>query len=1093
MTNALRDSRAMTLYERIEAWQQAGRPRASNREATGARAIVDRWRKIVAGGNIPLFEARLKWDGIDEHSVIEALAWVGEKPDVASVLVPDHGWSNDLDSAFSRGLENLDEDIAERLTEWAHQDGVPFVELWAPWVVDAGSAIDGHEVFRDGDFSNEALDAMLRHLLVQIGAVASGAAYSQFNRMRSTELSALDDRSGNRIYRTWLEHQISQGGAPLFDEFPVLARQIHRLLKTWRESTEEILDRFSADRSVIRELLASGERLGPVNSVRAGLSDRHHGGRRVAVLVFESGERIVYKPRPLEIEAAFSAFLEWLMGEGLEFEPTIPKTIRRDGYGWMEHLEAAPIGRSYDLPSWFFAAGALLLVAHVLRGSDLHFDNVRIGEKSPVLIDLETTMHPDLRLGGEADSGATAAAKVAGWMRSSFQSTGMLSFLQVGPDGSVIDIGGLCGTGGYELADEATGWKGVGGDGLVMVSHRSRAQVRNNLPSVSGEPVSISDYIPQLQSGFASAYRMIMDRRRVLLDVGSVMDRFYRAETRVLLRPTAQYARVLQLSVKPACQKDGSAIGLAIEALSRNLINAGPRPPHWDLVAWERHDLENLDIPRWTAPVSADDFEDPEGRAIKGVIALSGRAGFERQLSRMSDDDLRRQLDLMALSLDSSRGLDDHAEAATNGDGSAIEGDPANVLPKGTFLEQAGKIADQLVSRAVEGEDGSLIWLDPVHLIPRGRKDHGVSYYLYSGSIGVALFLAAMDREAPGRGYREVVDGALLPVLRLLDEQDVDSLLISEGIGACHGLGGIVYGLTLVSAFLSENSYIEAALGMAKQITPEKIAADEALDIEGGAAGAILGLLALFDQTGDEDVLETARTCGRWLVKRQQRGSVGGAAWPSRQGGMLAGFAHGASGNALALVRLWRRTGESELLEAARCAIDFENTLFDASSNNWPLVLRDADGVRQESRNMVAWCHGAPGVALGRALIRDVLLNTESMDTLDAALETTLKTVVAGPDHLCCGTLGRVEVLFTVGRVLKRAELLRSAESRAAMVIRLATGRDSFLLDDGGGPARVGFFRGLAGVGYQMLRLARPDDVGSVLAFEPAISSRRTG
>lgn len=142
---------------------------------------------------------------------------------------------------------------------------------------------------------------------------------------------------------------------------------------------------------------------------------------------------------------------------------------------------------------------------------------------------------------------------------------------------------------------------------------------------------------------------------------------------------------------------------------------------------------------------------------------------------------------------------------------------------------------------------------------------------------------------------------------------------------------------------------------------------------------------------------------------------------------------------------------------------------------------------------MVAWCHGAPGVALGRALIRDVLPNTESMDTLDAALETTLKTVVDGPDHLCCGTLGRVEVLFTVGKVLKRAELLRSAESRAAMVIRLATGRDSFLLDDGGGPARVGFFRGLAGVGYQMLRLARPGDVPSVLAFEPAISSRRTG
>jgi lantibiotic modifying enzyme len=199
---------------------------------------------------------------------------------------------------------------------------------------------------------------------------------------------------------------------------------------------------------------------------------------------------------------------------------------------------------------------------------------------------------------------------------------------------------------------------------------------------------------------------------------------------------------------------------------------------------------------------------------------------------------------------------------------------------------------------------------------------------------------------------------------------------------------------------------------------------------------------------------------------------------------MLAGFAHGASGTAHALVRLWRTTRESEFLEGARRAVEFENTLYDEAKKNWPLVLRDPDGVERARRNMVAWCHGAPGIALARASFRDVLSEAEDRDALTAALETTRMMPASGPDHLCCGTLGRVEVLYTVGRKLGRSRLQSFSESRAAMVVRVATARGAYLLDNQEGPPRAGLFRGLAGIGYQMLRLARPEDVPSVLAFD---------
>jgi lantibiotic modifying enzyme len=200
---------------------------------------------------------------------------------------------------------------------------------------------------------------------------------------------------------------------------------------------------------------------------------------------------------------------------------------------------------------------------------------------------------------------------------------------------------------------------------------------------------------------------------------------------------------------------------------------------------------------------------------------------------------------------------------------------------------------------------------------------------------------------------------------------------------------------------------------------------------------------------------------------------------------MLAGFAHGASGVALALTRLWRATGDDALLRAADAALVFENRRFDAETGNWPVELRDRDGAVRGRRDMVAWCHGAPGIALARAEIGDALVSATADGRLEAAVATTLAAPVAGPDHLCCGTLGRVDIVHTIGRLLERDELLRAAEARASMVIRMAAGRGSFRLDGGPETTRPGFFRGLAGIGYVLLRIAEPRPLPSVLAFEP--------
>ncbi len=1086
MPKAEREGRGLTLMERIEAWRRAGRPAGDPTRQAEAKAVVERWRRLIAAGDAAIFEARLSWDGLVPADVIRALSWAAGDPAAAARWSVEAALSGELETMFDAGRARIDGGGDQRRVERGRDAGLGFIELWAPWLAQLAALLESSPAYARGVVAPAAVDTLVDHVARQVADLAAEAAFRQFDRRRSAELSVLADRSGDAFYRRWIDHQIERRLTPLFDEYPVLERQLERLLQTSAGAALELVERLARDRTAVADLLGSTTGLGPAVEIRPGLSDRHHGGRRVAVVIFAGGERVVYKPRSLAVEVAFAELVGWCADEGLKQVPTFPPVLERDGYGWMGYVEAPSFESASAVSSWFEAAGALLCLGHLLGASDLHFDNLLVGAASPAAIDLETVLHP-YPVGREsAAGGATATARVAEWMRSSFHATGMLSFLQEGPDGSIIDIGGLCGAGGHDLGESVVEWRDLGRDGLHRVTRASRARTRRNVPVLDGRPAAVADHLAELQSGFSRAYRFVLERRSTGLTAERVRRRFERASSRVLLRPTEQYARVLRLLLSPACQRDGVAAGLAVEALNRGLIEAGRRPALWPVVEAERRDLTGLDIPRFTTAVGDSVLRAPDGSGIADVIARSGIEIYEERVAGFSDDDLDRQVRLMTLTTESLRDSVGHVDGADRVVDAAADPDAVGPLGRDALLEEARALADRLSASAVAGDDGSLTWLDPVHLRPEGRHDRGVAHYLYSGSSGIGLFMAAAATVFPGRGYRRTAAGALRPVLTAARSPELPALLADEGLGACHGLGGLIYVLSRVAEWLDDDGSFEAARKLAACVDGERLAADRALDVEGGAAGAIFGLLALHEQTADEQVLEAARACGRHLLETRRPGPVGGAAWPSRQGGMLAGFAHGASGIALALTRLWRAAGDESLLRAAGDALVFENTRFDPATRNWPVLLHDDDGAERERRNMTAWCHGAPGIALARAEIGDVLAEANDGGRLDVAVATTLAAPATGPDHLCCGTLGRVDIVHTLGRLMKRDEFRRVAWSRASMVIRRAAGRGDFRLDGNPEIARPGFFRGLAGIGYVLLRLAAVKTLPSVLAFQSA-------
>jgi len=271
---------------------------------------------------------------------------------------------------------------------------------------------------------------------------------------------------------------------------------------------------------------------------------------------------------------------------------------------------------------------------------------------------------------------------------------------------------------------------------------------------------------------------------------------------------------------------------------------------------------------------------------------------------------------------------------------------------------------------------------------------------------------------------------------------------------------------------LNDEETLDTALRLSRLLDREAIRADKNLDVIGGAAGAILSLLPLWQQTGDAGVLEKAVLCGERLLEMQ---STEGA-WLTSARRPLAGFSHGAAGIGLALLRLHATVPQPRFREAAMAGFAYERTLLSPSACNWEDLRDDI----KDRFAMGSWCHGAPGVALSRIgalrLIAGEGLESPLRSDLDSGLRYLAGGEIRNDGTVCCGEMGRAEFLLEAARYLDNPELEVLARQRASCVVaglRPAEER----------PFIPGFFQGSAGIGYGLLRLIAPDRLPSILLW----------
>lgn len=1061
---------AATLAERLEATTgNGGGP-------SMADSRLDVWKTHAAGGDTASFRRQLEWSGLTEAQAHRAL-----QLDIVFPELP--AWARLL-TVLPLGEREAGEELIPLYEDPA--EAPAFAPCLEPFVAAARAELGVSDDEAHALLVPAAWRTLQRHLLAGLSQLAAAALYQEFRQHTGREESAAPGRERFSDFMRAL--RTSEKLESFLLTYPVLARLLCHQALTWVATTRELLTRLGDDRERFASFFghdgSDSADWGRVAQLQMSLSDRHNGGHQVAILTFENERKIVYKPKDVSLEDAYNRVLRWLAQQGAQDAPPSIRVFNRGPYGWVEFVEQQPAVDAENVHAYYRHAGALLCMMYALEGSDCHMDNVVATARGPVLVDLESLLQPRLKA-WSANSGNGGAFELAAkLLNNTVLNIGLLPLWQRGRDGSLHDVGGLGGVGGYESQYQRLTWKDVNTD--AMQPHRifEAEPQGHNVVVLDGVAQKAADHIGDLVRGFVELYRFLSEHRDAFLQEAFVW--LKGCPARLIFRPSQHYGLLLREARNLQHLHDGVARSLVFERLSGAFARAAQRPYLWPLVPVEKKALENLDVPFFSMPTDSIDLTLPDGEKVSGCCERSSYDSSREILLQFNDTDMNKQVELIRASFTPPAHLPEAAEQAP---ADAIDKALATIRPLSSedFTMAAAALARAIAARAIIGSEGYATWVAPSHWQPDQHGQRGVSYYLYDGASGIALFLAALTKVTGNEQLLPLIGAACRPVGAILKHPDAAQMLAEEGIGGSSGLASVIYSFVCIHRLIDDPSYLEAARRIARVITPEKIMADEVLDVHGGSAGAILGLLALHAATPEADVLRRAEQCGEHLLLKRVGGPQGGTAWRTYpEGTKLAGFAHGASGIAYALAKLGAATKREDFLQAAREALAYERTIYDAEARNWPVL--PPPGSRAKPLLVNAWCHGAPGVALARLGCLDIIDDPAVREELDIALDTTVRGGITALDHACCGNMGRIEVALLASKRLGSARLRQIADVGATAVVLRAKHAGAYTLQanaEQNASFQPGFFRGISGIGYELLRVAKPEVLPSVLAFEP--------
>lgn len=893
-----------------------------------------------------------------------------------------------------------------------------------------------------------------------------------------------------------------------FDTYPVLARCLTEHTLMFSSYVREIIVNYNSDWIQFNSKMGTGCEYNSLTGIEIGAGDTHNTGKSVAILKFNSGAKLVYKPHSLRIDECYSAMLDWINQRGIKYLLSSPNVLNCGAYGYHEFISHDPCQSIIEVERFYYRLGSLTALCYACGATDYHSENIIASGDQPILIDLETIFTPLTETQLQHMLGEKS-------LRTVFSSL-MLPGVHSPNPLLDIDLSAVGGRGGQKSQlMKIQRIKNVGTDEACLIDDNYTTTERQNRPILNGEYMGVSMYTKHMIEGFCDLYRLLLAHRDTF--VRDILLPYSDATGRHVFRATALYGKLLSNSMHPDYLQNESDRNRLLNIM----VNNSTFPPQ-AVINHELEQMQRQDVPYFMFSLNSHDLYDLNGVCIHNFYPMSIIELIEHYLMQLSEDDLSIQLQYLRWSLssleDSDHSSDGHSYSQRsdmyNRLTTALTQDVIHNENRITQFEQcATSIGNSIMRRIVQTDDSKIACIGFAIVGEEDKyKPVWLDHNMYSGLGGYVLYLAQLTHITCVQQYREIAR-QLLNVIQSsklkLDEASELSKEITISTSAYLGESTHIYALIYCGLLWKDDTLLEDAKNRLS-VLMRAIEQETQYDIIAGLAGCIVVMLRVYEALHDLAYLHVAQAAGERLytLMEELNFDAGSKIYPDELTNqhvvdnhsttnsqiLLTGLSHGAAGIAWAFTWLARISNnhinqsscEQYLIMANRLLI-YENHYYSEIEQNWR-DLRYTD--RREFADF--WCHGAPGIALARA---EIMRHLEAMNLLYAqewefvtqdyknALQTLLN---CGNKYnsfcLCHGILGNADILLHLSKLMNDPNLVEIANDWA---LQASVDYESYKSSDRL-VARLecdGMMTGTVGIGYEYLRML-DNRVPSILAFE---------
>ncbi len=833
------------------------------------------------------------------------------------------------------------------------------------------------------------------------------------------ESSDFSHASKKQIYVDFCRKLMQGFTEKILDEYTMLGFLMKYKEKATANFLYELLKNLESDKYLLEQKFHID--ISIISSIDLSEGNTYNHGKMVAIITFASGHKVVYKPRNLKAEWVYGQICEWMNVCMPQKRLLYAAVIDQGNYGWQEYIERKECKTEDEVHTYFYKMGKNMALFFLLNTTDLHSEDIFPCGEDPYFVDLQTLSAAPKKRNQDNEKSNLALAVEEQLENSVFKTLLLPNVFGNG----ILDASGF----GARLGQKSKTVKcfELVNKGNADIHFEMKTFIRCEMPNsviLNGRKISFISFVNEIEQGFQDVcYLCLKEKQTMERILHSVMKQ---GHYRQILRDSFTYNELLEASLNPVHLKQKSEFRQVLKLFHNQYSGQ---------IKFEMLQMMHHDIPYFASDYDSADLYAMEKIAVKDFFQKSLKENLQESVDSLDNLKIKQQVAYIrnAAMLSKEDIMIPQKMTADKETLECLSDKPLAVL---------AAIRKKIEQAAIWNKQHTECTFIDVWL---GEKAYlGVIHDdLYYG-LGLVWFLYAYADYT-----KDQEDWAFAEAVRRgMESRNVNEKLsigIFSGYFSRLYLYANLYQLTKNSEFATK----------CKEIWEKSAEYDpfceSSFDIVGGIAGTVLFLAHMFEQYPTKQCSMRLERYAGILAEKC-----------SREKNLCTGFAKGMTGLATALQLAGKALKRTSWIQIARKLEQKEDQFYSEQMLNWQSLRKN------EERYEMFWCHGAPGILLGRSYyVEEKEFSRRYENVIKQVVRETQEKSMS--ESLCNGMAGNMDILLTIANNQNCQQLYGDVQIILKKLLKkLRYEGASYEITQMKGV--VSFMTGLSGIGYGILR-----------------------